>query len=65
MQRTFVMIKANGVERALVGKIIKRIEKNGYKFIDFIFNIFLIIKIIDNGNATKERNKSVIFHHLV
>ena len=27
MQRTFVMIKANGVERALVGKIIKRIEK--------------------------------------
>ena len=29
MQRTFVMIKANGVERALVSKIIKRIEKNG------------------------------------
>lgn len=27
MQRTFVMIKANGIERALVGKIIKRIEK--------------------------------------
>ena len=29
MQRTFVMIKANGVERALFGKIIKRSEKNG------------------------------------
>lgn len=29
MQRTFVMIKANGIERALVGEIIKRIEKNG------------------------------------
>lgn len=27
MQRTFVMIKPNGIERALVGKIVKRIEK--------------------------------------
>lgn len=29
MERTFVMVKPNGVERTLVGEIIKRIERKG------------------------------------
>lgn len=33
MERTFVMIKPDGVDRGLVGEIISRIEKKGYKII--------------------------------
>lgn len=32
-ERTFVMIKPDGVQRGLVGAIIKRFEKRGYKLI--------------------------------
>jgi nucleoside-diphosphate kinase len=32
-ERTFVMIKPDGVQRGLVGSIIKRFEKRGYKLI--------------------------------
>ena len=31
MEQTFVMIKPDGVQRALVGEIISRIEKKGFK----------------------------------
>ena len=43
MERTYVMIKPDGLERKLVGDIIGRIEKKGYNILD--------IKMI---NPTKE-----------
>ena len=43
MEKTYVMIKPDGVERKLVGEIISRIEKKGFKILD--------IKMI---NPTKE-----------
>ncbi|NBG88502.1 nucleoside-diphosphate kinase [Isachenkonia alkalipeptolytica] len=33
MERTFVMIKSDGVQRGLVGDILTRIEKKGYRLI--------------------------------
>lgn len=33
MERTFVMIKPDGVQRNLVGEIIARLEKKGYKLV--------------------------------
>ncbi|NLU49545.1 MAG: nucleoside-diphosphate kinase [Syntrophomonadaceae bacterium] len=33
MQKTFVMVKPDGVERGLVGEIIKRIEAKGFKLV--------------------------------
>lgn len=31
MERTFIMIKPDGVERGLMGEVISRIERKGYK----------------------------------
>ena len=33
MERTFVMVKPDGVQRALVGKILQRIEEKGFKIV--------------------------------
>ncbi|MFZ5626954.1 MAG: nucleoside-diphosphate kinase, partial [Bacillota bacterium] len=33
MERTFVMIKPDGVQRNLVGEILARYEKKGYKLL--------------------------------
>ncbi|MCK5772661.1 MAG: nucleoside-diphosphate kinase, partial [Thermoplasmata archaeon] len=33
MERTFFMIKPDGVQRGLVGEIIGRVEKKGFKII--------------------------------
>lgn len=33
MEKTFIMIKSDGVQRGLVGDIINRIEKKGYRLI--------------------------------
>ena len=33
MERTFVAIKPDGVERGLIGEIITRFEKKGYKIV--------------------------------
>ena len=38
-ERTFVMIKPDGIQRSLMGEIIKRIERTGLKFISFKFFI--------------------------
>ena len=32
-EKTFIMIKPNGVQRGLVGEIIKRFEANGFKLV--------------------------------
>lgn len=34
MQKSFVMIKSDGVERGLMGEIIGRIEKKGYSIVE-------------------------------
>jgi len=33
MERTFVMVKPDGVQRGLVGKILQRIEEKGFKIV--------------------------------
>merc|ERR1719464_1584154 len=33
MERTYIMIKPDGVQRGLVGEIIKRFEQKGYKLV--------------------------------
>ena len=42
-QRTFIMIKPDGVQRGLIGEVISRFEKKGYKLVAMKF-----------VNATKE-----------
>ena len=32
-ERTFIMVKPDGVQRGLVGEIISRFEKKGYKMV--------------------------------
>lgn len=44
-ERTFIMIKPDGVQRGLVGKIISRFEKKGFKlvamkFMQVVYRIF-------------------------
>lgn len=39
MERTFIMIKPDGVERGLVAKIIKRFEQRGYKMVAMKFMV--------------------------
>ena len=38
-ERTFVMIKPDGVQRSLIGEIISRLERTGLKFVAFKFFI--------------------------
>ncbi len=37
MERTFIMVKPDGVQRGLVGEVITRFEKRGYKLIGLKF----------------------------
>merc|ERR1712157_356295 len=39
MERTFVMVKPDGVARGLVAKIIKRFEQRGYKLVAMKFMV--------------------------
>jgi nucleoside-diphosphate kinase len=34
MERTFVMVKPDGVRRSLVGEVVKRIESKGYSLVE-------------------------------
>lgn len=36
-ERTFIMVKPDGVQRGLVGKIIKRFEAKGFKLVALKF----------------------------
>ena len=36
-ERTFIMVKVDGVQRGLVGEIIKRFEQKGYKLVALKF----------------------------
>ncbi|MDD1723114.1 MAG: nucleoside-diphosphate kinase, partial [Methanothrix sp.] len=33
MERTFIMVKPDGVQRALIGNILQRIEEKGFKIV--------------------------------
>lgn len=48
MERTFVMVKPDGVERGLVGEIIRRIENKGFKLVG--------LKMLRLSNALAERH---------
>lgn len=44
-ERTFIMVKPDGVQRGLVGKIIKRFEAKGFKLVGLKFVwVSIIIK---------------------
>ena len=36
-ERTFIMVKPDGVQRGLIGEIIKRFEQKGYKLVALKF----------------------------
>ena len=36
-ERTFIMVKVDGVQRGLVGEIMKRFEQKGYKLVALKF----------------------------
>jgi len=36
-ERTFIMVKPDGVQRGLIGKIIKRFEEKGFKLVAMKF----------------------------
>lgn len=48
MERTFVMVKPDGVERGLVGEIIGRIEAKGFKLVG--------LKMLKLSQAMAERH---------
>ena len=48
MERTFVMVKPDGVERGLVGEIIRRIEAKGFKLVG--------LKMLKLSQAMAERH---------
>ena len=46
-ERTFIMIKPDGVQRGFVSEIIKRIEQKGYQLIGLkMMNVYLTISFI-------------------
>ena len=34
MQRTFIMVKPDGVKRSLIGEVVRRIEAKGYRIVE-------------------------------
>jgi len=44
MERTFVMVKPDGVQRALVGKILQRIEEKGFKIVAMKLSVMPVEK---------------------
>lgn len=49
-ERTFIMIKPDGVQRGLIGEIISRFEKKGFKLVSmklmWVSNLLSIITIL-------------------
>ena len=61
-QRTFVMVKPDGVRRRLVGEVIARLERKGYDIVD------LRLFTIDEGLASRhyaEHTEKPFFSELV
>jgi len=49
-ERTFIMIKPDGVQRGLVSKIIKRFETKGFKLVAMKFMWVSFIQCLRMGN---------------
>lgn len=45
-ERTFIMIKPDGVQRGLVGKIIKRFEAKGFKLVGLKFTWVSLMSVL-------------------
>lgn len=56
-ERTFIMVKPDGVQRGLVGKIIKRFEAKGFKLVALKFTWVSVFSLsllwFLNSNLTK------------
>jgi nucleoside-diphosphate kinase len=61
-ERTFVMVKPDGVQRGLVGEVIRRIEQKGYRLEEL--KIFTIEKELAE-RAYAEHTKKPFFSELV
>lgn len=46
-ERTFIMVKPDGVQRGIVGKIIKRFEQKGFKLVALKFTWVSHMKSIE------------------
>ena len=53
-ERTLVIIKPDGIQRSLVGEIIKRIERTGLKFVAFKFFVPTKEQCISHYNKDDE-----------
>jgi nucleoside-diphosphate kinase len=56
MERTFVMVKPDGVQRALVGEIIRRIEQKGFKLL--AMKMMFISRGLGEEHYSEHRDKS-------
>lgn len=55
MERTFIMVKPDGVQRGLVGEIIARFEKRGYKLVGL--KMFVISRELAETHYAEHRGK--------
>jgi len=62
MQHTYVMVKPDGVQRGLVGEIISRIEKRGFKII--ALKMYTITEEIATNHYAEHEGKP-FFHSLL
>ncbi|RJX21493.1 MAG: nucleoside-diphosphate kinase [Ammonifex sp.] len=56
MERTFVMVKPDGVQRGLVGEIIARFERRGYKLVGL--KLFTMPTALAETHYGEHRNKA-------
>mgnify|MGYP005842413703 CR=1 FL=1 len=55
MERTFIMVKPDGVQRGLIGEIITRFEKRGYKLVGL--KMFLMPGEVAKTHYSEHQNK--------
>jgi nucleoside-diphosphate kinase len=53
-ERTLVLIKPDGIQRSLVGEILKRLERTGLKFIGFKFLVPTQQQLVEHYNKNDE-----------
>ena len=56
MEKTLAIIKPDAVERSLIGKILDRIEKNGFKIVGMKMKTLLIVEAEGFYQIHKERS---------
>ena len=58
-ERTFIMIKPDGVQRGLVGDIIKRFEQKGFRLVAMKFMHVSLLSSIPRVAAASAKSSSV------